>query len=191
MASTASLADAPSISEEILYRERAPLMRRAENNYAGAGWLVYQLWREMNEELFGRQMEHCEIQFSSVPEKRFGIWRAEENAIVLGRSLLHQHGKVWRLYHETLGSNFPPDVLLRQVAIQYISTVRGIKITDQAGVPIELPESEWWLREIDRLGGELDLKQPISTEEAQWWPYSVRPEGYYNADWAAIVAGEG
>ncbi|MFB6274485.1 MAG: hypothetical protein ABEL51_16495 [Salinibacter sp.] len=137
----------------------------------------------MNEELFGRQMNHCEIRFSSVPEKRFGLWRAEENAIVLDRSLLHQHGKVWRLYHKELGSNFPPDVLLRQVVLQYISTVRGIKITDRVGVPKELSENEWWLREIDRLTGELELKQPTSSRERNWWPYSIRLSGHYNADW--------
>ncbi|MCS4051413.1 hypothetical protein [Salinibacter ruber] len=180
MASTASLADAPSIGKEELHRQRVPLAKRAEEKYSGAGWKIYQWWRKLNAKHFGRQMEHCEIQFSSVPEKRFGLWRAEENAIVLGRSLLHQHGKVWRLYHEELGSNCPPDVLLRQVVLQYISTVRGIKITDQAGVPIKpLSESEWWLREIERLSKEMDLEQPTSSREKNWWPYSVRPEGYY------------
>lgn len=177
---TPTLADVPSIGEEELHRQRVPLAKRAEEKYSGAGWKIYQWWRKLNAKHFGRQMEHCEIQFSSVPEKRFGLWRAEENAIVLGRSLLHQHGKVWRLYHEELGSNCPPDVLLRQVVLQYIEEVRGVKITDQAGVPIKpLSESEWWLREIERLSKKMDLEQPTSSREKNWWPYSVRPEGYY------------
>lgn len=188
MASTPTLADAPSIGEEELHRQRVPLAKRAEAKYSGAGWKIYQWWRKLNAKHFGRQMEHCEIQFSSVPEGQFGLWRAEENVIVLDRSLLHQHGKVWRLYHETLGSSFPPDVLLRQVVLQYIEEVRGIKITCQAGIPAEpLGENEWWVGEINRLSGELDLEQPISTEEAQWWPYSVQPEGHYEGDWRTVV----
>lgn len=192
MASTASLADAPSIGEEELHHQRVPLMRRAETFFPGAGWRVYQLWREFNKKLFGRQMSHCELRFGSVPENRFGLWRKEGRSIILSPELLHQHGKVWRLYHVELSSNFPPDVLLRQMVFQYLETVRDVKITDQVGVPIKpLSENEWWLKEINRLSEEMGLDQPKSPEKARWWPHTVRPNGYYDGDWAAIVAGEG
>lgn len=162
-------------------------MREAEANYPGAGWEIYQLWRDCNEQFFGRQMEHCPIQFTPVSGERFGLWQGEERSIILSTELLHRDGKVWHLHHEELGYNFPPDALLRQMAIQYISTVRGVGLTDQAGIPIEpLSENDWWLRETNRLSGEMDVEQPGSPHEARWWPYSARPEGYYDAYWIAV-----
>ena len=182
---TPTLADAPSIAEEDLHRQRAPLAKRAEANYSGAGWTVYQLWREMNQSFFGRQMRHCGIQFSSIHEQ-FGTWKAP--TILLSNSLLQRDGSRWWLHHERFGSNFPQDVLLRQMVFQYISTVRNAEITDRAitdraGTPVEpLGENESWLQEITRLSEEMGLDWP-TRDEARWWPYSVRKDGYYEADW--------
>lgn len=188
---TASLADAPPVGEDRLHEQRLPLMRQAETRYSGAGWEVYQLWRDYNERLFGRQMEHCPIQFAPVSGNRFGLWQDEEPSITLGSELLHRDGKVWHLHHEQLGPRFPADVLLRQMTFQYLETIRDTETTDQTGAPVEpLSENEWWLKEISRLTEEIGLEQPTFSEGRNWWPYSVRPEGYYNADWAAIVARE-
>ena len=187
---TPSLADEPPIPERKLHRKRVSLAKRAEANHSGAGWTVYQLWREMNEELFGRQMDHCKIQFGTVPESRFGLWIREGPRILLSSSLLQRDGSRWWLHHRRLGSNFPRDVLLRQMVFQYISAVRNAEITDRAitdraGTPVEpLGENESWLQEITRLSEEMELDRPTSPEEARWWPYSVRREGYYGQDQA-------
>jgi hypothetical protein len=179
---TPTLADAPSIAEEDLHRQRASLAKRAEANYSGAGWTVYQLWREMNQSFFGRQMRHCEIQFSSIHEQ-FGTWKAP--TILLSNSLLQRDGSRWWLHHERFGAYFPQDALLRQMVFQYISAVRNAEITDRAGTPVEpLGENESWLQEVTRLSEEMELDQPTSPEEARWWPYSVRREGYYGQDQA-------
>ena len=182
---TPSLADEPPIPERKLHRKRVSLAKRAEANHSGAGWTVYQLWREMNQSFFGRQMRHCEIQFSSIHEQ-FGTWKAP--TILLSNSLLQREGSRWWLHHERFGSNFPQDVLLRQMVFQYISTVRNAEITDRAitdraGTPVEpLGENESWLQEITRLSAEMELDWP-TRDEARWWPYSVRKDGYYEADW--------
>ena len=187
----ASLADAPPVGEDRLHEQRLPLMRRAEAHYPGAGWEVYQLWRRFNERLFGRQTSHCEIEFGSVPAERFGLWRRNENTIVFSSELLHRDGKVWHLHHEQLGPRFPADVLLRQMVFQYLETIRDTEITDHTGAPVEpLSGNEWWLKEINRLSEEMGLEQPTSSRGRSWWPYSVRPEGYYDGNWDAIVAGE-
>jgi len=139
----------------------------------------------MNQSFFGRQMRHCEIQFSSIHEQ-FGTWKAP--TILLNNSLLQRDGSRWWLHHERFGSNFPQDVLLRQMVFQYISTVRNAEITDRAitdraGTPVEpLGENESWLQEITRLSAEMELDRP-TRDEARWWPYSVRKDGYYEADW--------
>ena len=139
---TSSLTDAPPTSEEALHKRRRLLADAAEELYSGAGWEIYQAWRELNKRLFGRQMQHCGIQFglagracwppgeatyrAACPEEPcgYGRWWPEGQVITLCRRLLHRHGRVWRLYHERLGGRFAKDVLLHQMMHQYIDVVR-------------------------------------------------------------------
>jgi hypothetical protein len=121
---TAPLAKASPVPKEALHSRRFALTRKAEERYPGAGWTIYQCWREWNEALFGRQMETCEIRFGTVSNGcRFGRWKSQDASTIIDRSLLHKHGKVWRLYHEDLGRKFVRDVLLHQMVHQYITQV--------------------------------------------------------------------
>jgi hypothetical protein len=130
-------------------------------------------------------MDHCKIQFGTVPESKFGLRIREGPRILLSSSLLQRDGSRWWLHHERFGAHFPQDALLRQMVFQYISAVRNAEITDRAGTPVEpLGENESWLQEINRLSEEMELDRPTSPEEARWWPYSVRREGYYGQDQA-------
>jgi len=137
-----TLADAPPTSEEALHRRRKLLSDGAEELYPGAGWEIYQTWRELNKRLFGRQMQHCGIQFglagracgspseatyrATCPEEpcSYGRWWPEGQVITLCRRLLHRDGRVWWLHHERLGGRFAEDVLLHQMMHQYIDAVR-------------------------------------------------------------------
>jgi hypothetical protein len=139
---TSSLADVPPTSEEALHKRRRLLSAGAEELHPGAGWEIYQVWREKNKRLFGRQMQHCGIQFglagracrppgeatdrAACPDEPcgYGRWWPEGQVITLCRRLLHRHGRVWRLYHERLGGRFAEDVLLHQMMHQYIGAVR-------------------------------------------------------------------
>jgi hypothetical protein len=144
---TSTLADAPQVDEETLHKRRRLLSGGAEELHSGAGWKIYQVWRELNKRLFGRQMQHCGIQFGlagracrsrtcrssdeatyrgACPEEPcgYGHWWPEGQVITLCRRLLHRHGRVWRLYHERLGGQFAEDVLLHQMMHQYIDVVR-------------------------------------------------------------------
>jgi hypothetical protein len=139
---TSSLADVPPTSEEALHKRRRLLSAGAEELHSGAGWEIYQVWRELNKRLFGRQMQHCGIQFglagracrpsgeatyrAACPEEPCGYarWWPEGQVITLCRCLLHRHGRVWRLCHERLGGRFAKDVLLHQMVHQYIDVVR-------------------------------------------------------------------
>jgi hypothetical protein len=152
---TSLLADVPPTSEEALHRRRRLLAGAAEELYSGAGWKIYQTWRELNERLFGRQMQHCGIQFglagracpppgeapypAACPEKPcgYGRWWPEGQVITLCRRLLHRDGRVWRLYHERLGGRFAKDVLLHQMMHQYIGAVRRA-----GGQDVEHPDFE-------------------------------------------------
>jgi hypothetical protein len=85
------------------------------------------------------------------------------------------------------------------MAVQYLTEVRG---TDLSG-PIErLFRSLPWIREINRLSAKMELEwravwapeeeektssAEILADEIAYWPYSARPEGYYEAEWKAIV----
>jgi hypothetical protein len=182
-----SLADKPPIAERELHRERVSLAKEAESSYAGAGWTAHQLWRRLNEELFGRQMCHCEIRFGELPSSHFGLWSREENTIFLSSSLLRRDGSRWWLHHTELGSRFPKDVLLRQMVFQYLEIVRGIEVSRPSGSSAKrLAQNREWIGETNRLSKEMELNRP-NRDEAQWWPYSVRPEGYYEGDWRTVV----
>jgi len=145
---TSSLADAPSTSEEALHRRRRLLSAGAEELYSGAGWEIYQAWREKNKQFFGRQMQHCGIQFGLAGRAcrspgeatyraactdapcGYGRWWAQGRVITLCRRFLHRDGRRWWLHHERLGGRFVKDVLLHQMMHQYIDTVRRARGQD-------------------------------------------------------------
>lgn len=139
----------------------------------------------MNEELFGQQMDHCKIQFGTVPESKFGLWIREGPRILLSNSLLQRDGSRWWLHHERFGAHFPQDALLRQMVFQYLEIVRGIEISRPSGSSAKrLDQNQGWIGEITRLSEEMRLNRPTRREEARWWPYSVRRKGYYGQDQA-------
>ncbi|MCS4116020.1 hypothetical protein GGP49_002970 [Salinibacter ruber] len=162
---TSSLADVPPTSEEALHKRRRLLSGGAEELHPGAGWEIYQVWREKNKRLFGRQMQHCGIQFglagracrsrtcrssgeatyrAACPDEPcgYGSWWPKGQVITLCRRLLHRHGRVWRLYHERLGGRFAEDVLLHQMMHQYIGAVRraGSQSAEDPGLRDESSE---------------------------------------------------
>lgn len=202
---TASLADAEPLPEEELHSRRVSLAQVAEKRHPGAGWTVHQWWREMNEELFGRQMKPSRIRFEEISGQRpsgqcrFGSWKREGNTILLDCSLLHQHGNVWRLYHEELGRRLAYDALLHQMTHQYIDTARN-EAAGQKEEPFPLAhDTHEWIAEINRLGKALGLEKqaalgiPASTKadatvgllvggETAYWPYLARDTDYYQTD---------
>ena len=207
-----SLADGPSVPEEQLHEQRAALAKGAEARHPGAGWRIYQWWREMSEDLFGRQLPACGIRFGPAEkteepgEPGFGAWCRPERTIILHPSLLHQDGSVWHLHHDALGSRFPRDVLLHQMVHQYIDLVRGVEDEGRGASPTGSPyNNRWWAAEVNRLSEVLvvgdrraavlpadvetgDVPDGILTAwEAARWPYVVRPEGYYRGDPAEVL----
>ena len=184
---TSTLANADPVEEEALYERRTRLAKGAEALHPGAGWQVYQMWRERNERLFGRQMQHCGLQFGAIcragcrgeaaqPKGRdtpewgchYGQWLPRVGVIVLHRSLLQPDGRVWWLSHERLGPRFVGDVLLRQMICQYMGTVRqGESPAPEASRPGSSPadshynsplwENSLWVGEVNRLSQALEV----------------------------------
>ena len=184
---TSSLTDADPLEEEALHERRRRLAKGAEELHPGAGWQVYQMWRERNERLFGRQMQHCGLQFGPIcragrrgeaaqPKGKaalkwaclYGRWLPREQVIVLDRRLLQPDGQVWWLSHERLGSWFVGDVLLRQMICQYMGTVRqGESPAPEASRPGSSPadslynsplwENPLWVGEVNRLSQALEV----------------------------------
>jgi len=204
---TADVAEAPAVEEDTLHEKRVRLSKEADEIYPGAGWTFYQWWRDLNEELYGRQMRTCRIEFNLLPtgSGRFGFWDGGEDQIVLARSLLKQDGSVWWPHHRVFGSRFPRDVLLRQMVFQYIETVREVQICGHGKYPESpLSENEWWIGEINRLSQEMDLggrlarlsssneksNLHLTRKEVEWWPYSIRPEGHYDRSWTEVLGEE-
>lgn len=179
-----TLADASPVEEETLYRRRRLLADPAEEIYPGAGWKIHQLWREHNEKLFGRQMQHCGVQFGLAgrayrsPKGRdglaedcyYGRWWPERQVITLHRCFLHRDGSRCWLRHERLGGRFVKDVLLHHMVHQYIDTVRGVG-GDGRSVSSTAPlhNNPFWVGDVNRLSEELDLGEgmaAVHTEDA-------------------------
>ena len=91
------------------------------------------------------------------------------------------------------------------MTLQYIETIRGEEVCGPDGFPVgSLSENRWWIREINRLSQEMDLggrvgrlpsskeksKRHLTKEEVKWWPYSIRPEGYYDQSWTEVLGEE-
>jgi hypothetical protein len=209
---TASPSEASPVPNEDLHSRRSALAREAEERYPGAGWMIYQWWREWNEALLGRQMETCAILFETVSNGcRFGRWESQDASIIIDRSLLHKHGKVWRLYHEDLGRKFAQDVLLHQMVHQYIDTVRNAPESPNREPTVSQGhDNQQWIAEINRLTETLGLgprraavqethptdtiidsaegpPDPLSDAERTLWPYLIRENGYYQGDAAAVL----
>jgi hypothetical protein len=180
---TSSLTDADPLEEEALHERRRRLAKGAEELHPGAGWQIYQMWRERNERLFGRQMQHCGLQFGPIcragrrgeaaqPKGKaalkwaclYGRWLPREQVIVLDRRLLQPDGQVWWLVHERLGSRFVGDVLLRQMTRQYIGTVRqgetpAAEVLGSGSAPTgAFCSSPPWVGEVNRLREALEVK---------------------------------
>jgi hypothetical protein len=185
---TSTLAGADPIEEKKLHKRRRRLAKGAEELHPGAGWQVYQMWRERNERLFGRQMQHCGLQFGPIcrvgrrgeaaqPKGKatlkrpffYGRWLLREQVLVLDRRLLRPDGRVWWLGHEQLGPRFVGDVLLRQMMCQYIDTAgQGENPAAEALGPGSAPtrpfcngplwDSPLWIGEVNRLRGALDVE---------------------------------
>jgi hypothetical protein len=185
---TSTLAGADPVEEEALHERRTRLAKGAEELHPGAGWQVYQMWRERNERLFGRQMQHCGLQFGPIcragwrgeaaqSEEEadlklpffYGRWLPREQVIILHRHLLRPDGRVWWLSHERLGSRFVEDVLLRQMICQYIGTVRhGEPPAPEDSRPSPSPkgslynsplwENPLWVGDVNRLSQALDVE---------------------------------
>jgi len=248
---TSTLADVAPVDEEVLHKRRRLLSDGAEELYSGAGWKIYQTWRELNKRLFGRQMQHCGIQFGlagracrssdeathsaacysaacSEEPCSYGRWWPEGQVITLCRRLLHRDGSRWWLHHERLGGRFAGDVLLHQMMHQYIDAVRRAgdqdfedqrpmdrsaegtgPIRPPRGFPHNNPHNgSLWIGEVNRLSEALETsggkaavmpedarseKIPdgiLSPRETVLWPYLSRPDGYYEADPAAVFAEE-
>jgi hypothetical protein len=208
---TASLSEASPVPKEDLHSRRSALTRKAEERYPGAGWTIFQWWREWNEAFFGRQMETCEIRFETVSNGcRFGRWKSQDASIIIDQSLLHKHGKVWRLYHEDLGRKFAQDVLLHSMVHQYIDTVRNApEPPNREPTASQGQDNQQWIAEINRLSEKLELGprraaiqethptdtsihssegslDPLSDAERTLWPYLLREPGYYQRDAAAV-----
>ena len=130
-----------------------------------------------------------------------GAWCRKRRTIFLRHSLLHQDEDGWQLGHNLLGRGFVRDVLLHQMVHQYVDLVRGVPHEGREDAPTGSPHNNhWWVAEINRLSEVLRLPgrraavRPASREarihgaralktwEMAHWPYSVRPQGFYEAE---------